>query len=216
MDQMYSDERDQEEIDRIFIAYDDDMSGEILISFLIDVLGEQGLMVLKDRRFTELKEYFLSFPKKYHSKLNQEQFHKIFEFPCGDLIKRCLQGKLIVPDFDEFKKKVEKIYKVAETNHEGHNANYIPQLDEVDSNLFAIAACTVDGQQCEVGDSEFDVCIQSCEKPIAYGIALEEHGVEYVHKHVGREPSGAPFNKNFLNPNNLPHNPCINSGAIMT
>lgn len=114
-----------------------------------------------------------------------------------------------------FSETVKTIYEKASNNFDGHNADYIPQLDEVDSNLFAIAACTIDGQQCEIGDSEFDVCIQSCEKPIAYGIALEEHGVEYVHKHVGREPSGTSFNKNFLNPDGLPHNPCINSGAIM-
>lgn len=216
MENFFDSKRDREEIDRIFVAYDDDMSGKIKISFLLDVLEEQGLHVVKDIRFKDLKEYFLSFPRKYQSHLDSEQFAKCFEFSCGDLLKRAFQGKLIVPDFDEFRKKVEKIFKIAETNNEGANADYIPQLAEVDSNLFAIAACTVDGQMCAVGDADYDVCIQSCEKPIAYGIALEEHGVDYVHKHVGREPSGAPFNKNFLNPNNLPHNPCINSGAIMT
>lgn len=125
------------------------------------MLVEQGLHVTKDIRFKPLKEYFLSFPKKYHSKLNHDQFFECFKFSCSDLIIRCFQGKLIVPDFDEFKKKAEKIYKIAETNHDGENAGYIPQLADVDSNLFAIAACTVDGQQCEIGDTDFDFCIQS-------------------------------------------------------
>lgn len=48
-----------------------------------------------------------------------------------------------------------------------------------------------------------------------YSFALEHYGPEIVHNHVGHEPSGSKFDALILNQYDLPHNPLINSGAIM-
>jgi len=134
-----------------------------------------------------------------------------------------LLGKLRVPDFEGFTKIFKEVYDLVENNSSGHNATYIPQLAEMDPNQFAISVTTIDGQHFSIGDCDKSFCIQSCSKPISYLIGLKNFGEEYVHNSVGMEPSGHAFNYMGLkpapteeNPNRaIPHNPCINSGAIM-
>lgn len=64
--------------------------------------------------------------------------------------------------------------------------------EQVDPTKFAVSVCTVDGQQFSIGDWDNRFCVQSCSKVVSYAMALEEHGTEAVHHHVGREPSGEP------------------------
>lgn len=48
------------------------------------------------------------------------------------------------------------------------------------------------------GDTKVPFCLQSCVKPLKYAIAVHDHGTEYVHRFIGKEPSGLRFNKLFL------------------
>eukprot|EP01137_Pigoraptor_chileana_P028306 Opistho-2@12110 len=131
------------------------------------------------------------------------------------LLARALRGEFIVPEFDLFCKQIEDIYRRTMPNKGGKVADYIPQLARVNPEQYGVALCTVDGQRFSIGDARTEFCVQSCCKPINYCLALEEHGVDKVHSHVGREPSGRGFNELTLNERGLPHNPLINSGAIM-
>lgn len=134
----------------------------------------------------------------------------------GGLIARALRGDLIIPDFVRFTAEIREMYEDVKADTSGAVADYIPQLKRVDPERFGISVCTVDGQRFNIGDTGVQFCVQSMCKPINYSLALEEHGVEEVHRHVGREPSGRGFNELSLTDRGLPHNPMINSGAIMT
>ena len=57
---------------------------------------------------------------------------------------------------------------------------------------------------------------QSSSKPFTYAVCLNELGAKSVHQYVGQEPSGRMFNELSLDFNNKPHNPLLNSGAIMS
>uniref|UniRef100_A0A8C6WQ56 glutaminase n=1 Tax=Neogobius melanostomus TaxID=47308 RepID=A0A8C6WQ56_9GOBI len=66
-----------------------------------------------------------------------------------------------------------------------------------------------------VGDTKVPFCLQSCVKPLKYAIAVHDHGTDYVHRFIGKEPSGLRFNKLFLDEDDKPHNPMVNAGAIV-
>ena len=148
-------------------------------------------------------------------RLTMKQFSAVCE-ASGGLIARALRGDLVVPDFARLQGELAEMYASVQANRSGAVADYIPQLKRVDPEKFAIAVCTVDGQRISIGDTNDLFCVQSMCKPINYSLALEEHGIEAVHCHVGREPSGRGFNELSLTDDGLPHNPMINSGAIMT
>lgn len=70
----------------------------------------------------------------------------------------------------------------------GAPATYIPPLAQADPSWFGIAIATVDGHIYEVGDARHPFTIQSVSKPFAYGMALEDVGVDQVLSKVGVEP----------------------------
>ena len=110
---------------------------------------------------------------------------------------------------------VEKIYNDVNNDKKGVIANYIPELANINDDLFGISIFSIDGVEFNIGDTNTMISLQSCSKPITYGIALEEYGEDIVHNFVGKEPSGRNFNELCLNSDGLPHNPLINAGAIM-
>jgi glutaminase len=112
---------------------------------------------------------------------------------------------------------LREIHAKYHQNFEGKVATYIPELAKADPHLFGIALVTADGQVYEVGDANHLFTMQSISKPFVYGLALEDHGVDYVLSKVGVEPTGEAFNSIvFDERRNRPFNPMVNAGAIAT
>lgn len=132
------------------------------------------------------------------------------------LLRRIVLGQMMIQDFPRFTRNLEDIYNRVHQDTSGEVASYIPQLANVNPEQFGLAVCTVDGQRFHIGDYDKYFCVQSCSKPITYCCILSELGEEKVHQHIGHEPSGSGFNERILNYDGLPHNPMINSGAIMS
>ncbi|MFT6762536.1 MAG: glutaminase [Candidatus Aldehydirespiratoraceae bacterium] len=125
-------------------------------------------------------------------------------------------------NIDERQKRIEWFGQVCSGLHQqlgtlndGAPAAYIPELTNVDLDLFGIAAVTIDGQQQLTGDHDHLFTIQSISKLLMYGLALETHGRDAVLKRVGVAPTGDPFNAIQLDEGkHRAPNPMVNSGAI--
>ena len=123
---------------------------------------------------------------------------------------------LTIQNWDKIKDIVTEVFNLVKPDNSGKVADYIPQLSKKDNMEFSVTIVSVDGQVFELGEPSQRFCIQSCSKPVTYGLSLNQYGDEVVHNYVGKEPSGRNFNELCLNEDGLPHNPLINSGAIMT
>ncbi|SPQ96817.1 unnamed protein product (mitochondrion) [Plasmodiophora brassicae] len=208
-----------------FQALDVDSTGRIGSLQLIDHLRTAGIHIDKDPRLAETYEKLQELNGVlFNVELDLEVFAQVTHANIT-LIHKAISGMLVVPDFVGFTEKLADMFDVIVENRSGNVAEYIPELKSVDPDKFAISVCTVDGQTWSHGDHTALFTVQSTAKPISYMMAVQEKGLDYVHQHVGREPSGLPFNSlalkavdpsRFKNgPRAIPHNTMINSGAIM-
>ncbi len=112
---------------------------------------------------------------------------------------------------------LERLHRQLAPVAEGRVASYIPELAKADPAGFGIAIATVDGRIYQVGHSDQKFTLQSISKPLVYGVALEDQGMDRVRQAIGVEPSGEAFNSISLEANTgRPLNPMINAGAIAT
>lgn len=60
----------------------------------------------------------------------------------------------------------------------GKNANYIPFLDKIDSNLFGISVCLPSGEVIEAGDTNYVFGIESVSKVYTAILVLRQYGAQ--------------------------------------
>lgn len=204
------------ELKTLFYALDSDDEGLVSIQKLVDRLDESGISKY-DPRLQDCLAPYLQKEGGMQTALNTEQFISLLQGSNADLLRRALQKELVIPHFSDFRKDIEEIFEQTKGITEGEADESLPHPGTGEQPAYAVSICTVDGQLLQLGDHELAFSIQSICKPINYAIALEENGEKELHQHVGVEPGNEDFDHGMvLNDNDLPHNPLINSGAIMT
>merc|ERR1719410_2078126 len=148
-------------------------------------------------------------------KLNKHAFKRVVKQDF-QIISKAFKNQFIIPKFDDFCSAVSEMYDECVDIRGGEVASYIPQLASYSPHSWGVSICTVDGQRYCRGDAATTFTLQSCSKPFTYAVCLNELGSETVHQFVGQEPSGRMFNNLCLDYSNKPHNPLLNSGAIMS
>ncbi|MFD8973481.1 MULTISPECIES: glutaminase [Streptomyces] len=98
----------------------------------------------------------------------------------------------------------------------GRPADYIPALACVDPNRFGMAVAELDGTVYGVGEWQQPFSTQSVTKVFTLALDLAREG-DSLWEHVGREPSGNPFNSlvQLEYEHGIPRNPFINAGALV-
>ncbi|NCT57740.1 MAG: glutaminase A [Legionella sp.] len=113
---------------------------------------------------------------------------------------------------------LKQLVEVAEKNHDGQTANYIPELANVNNELTAIAVQPIHGEPVMYSNMPLPrITLQSTCKIIPLIGLLEEFGPEHVFEWVRVEPSGDEFSSitrlEQFGPK--PSNPMLNAGAIV-
>ena len=81
-----------------------------------------------------------------------------------------------------------------QTLEEGKNADYIPALAKVDSNIYGIALVTTDGKVYTTGDIKSEVSIQSISKVFTMSKVIQDSGPDAIANTIGTDATGMRFN----------------------
>ena len=116
----------------------------------------------------------------------------------------------------QIKDAAQKAYDQVKGLTGGKNADYIPYLANIDSNLFGLAVTLMDGTVYEFGDTSYKFGIESVSKVPTAILAMKQCGCDQVLNKIGADATGLPFNSilAILMENDHPSTPLVNAGAI--
>ena len=122
-----------------------------------------------------------------------------------------------LPDTARLQKVVSDAHARYKDVKDGKNADYIPILATIPSELFAVVIATRDGEIYAAGDSDYRYSIQSVAKPFTAALIMQQYGgPQIIRDKIGVEPTGLPFNSKLaleIYPARSV-NPLVNAGAI--
>lgn len=117
---------------------------------------------------------------------------------------------------EDYQKAVDTAYAQFKDVKEGANADYIPILATVPSEMFGVAIVTRDGEVYSAGEMDYEFSIQSVSKPFTASLIMAEQGPKAIREKIGIEPTGLAFNSKLaleIYPDRSV-NPLVNAGAI--
>ena len=116
----------------------------------------------------------------------------------------------------DFQRIVDEAYAKFKDLHEGKNADYIPILTTVPSDLFGVVIATRDGKLFTAGDIDYRFSIQSVSKPFTAALIMQQQNPEVLREKIGVEPTGMSFNSKMALEvyEERSVNPLVNAGAI--
>lgn len=112
---------------------------------------------------------------------------------------------------------VDEAHAMFKDLKEGKNADYIPILATIPSELFGVVIATRDGKIYAAGDVDYTFSIQSISKPFTAALVMQQHGgPQAIADKIGVEPTGLPFNSKLALEvyKDRSVNPHVNAGAI--
>ncbi|KAL6480513.1 hypothetical protein MHYP_G00115460 [Metynnis hypsauchen] len=127
-------------------------------------------------------------------------------------ILKAVQGRFVIPDFSMFAEETQKLFikckqlssvKEREEGNEG-------------SGKWGVSVCTVDGQRLSLGDWAEPCVLGEISWPLVYGLAVDQLGVDYVHRYVGVEEYAKYESPFTLSKQGVPHSPLTETGAIIS
>lgn len=115
----------------------------------------------------------------------------------------------------EIKTAIHHAYEQLKDTTGGRNASYIPYLEKVDTHLFAISVCLIDGTVISAGDARYPFGIESLSKVPTAILAMRQCGSDAVLRQIGANATGLPFDSIMaMLLENGPATPLVNAGAI--
>lgn len=124
-----------------------------------------------------------------------------------------LAAKLTAEDFQRV---VDSAHAQFKDVDEGANADYIPILATVPSEMFGVAIITREGDVYSAGEMDYEFSIQSVSKPFTASLIMAQQGPKAIREKIGIEPTGLAFNSKLaleIYPDRSV-NPLVNAGAI--
>lgn len=119
-------------------------------------------------------------------------------------------------DIKKLQSAVDKAYQNFRHDNGGANADYIPFLAQIDSQLCALSIVTVQGDVITAGDAQYRFALESISKVCTLALALEDYDANTIQEKIGATPTGLPFNSVMALElhGEKPLSPLVNAGAM--